>query len=811
MIQELRQAARTLAKSPGFAAMAMLTLALGVGPNAALFAVYDALVLRPLPLPDADHVVSLYPASASGETRGVFSYPDYADLRDRNRVLEGLAAYADRRFQVSQTSNPALIEEVHGMFVSGNYFAVLQIGMAMGRGPATSDARELKEDASVVLSYESWQRRYGSDPNIVGKTVRVNFVPCTVIGVAAAEFRGTSSDQTEVYVPIALQSQVAPGEDLIHARDARWVQVIGRLKPGIGRERAQAELSTVMGQLAAPGADKSRIELTAGSLLTPPEKRDATLGGALLLAAVSLVLLVACANVANLLLARNSTRQKEFGVRLSLGSGRWRMVRQLLAESVVISAGGGALGLLLAFWLAESLVGWIHPPGEMAANLNLSPDLRVFAFAFGVAVVSGVGCGLAPALRASRLDPATVLRGSGATGGDALGGTRLRGGLVAAQVALSAILLVTSGLLARALVKAQHTDPGFAINGVLAGKLDLSLHGYDAVRGAGYLSRLRSKVAAMPGVASVAFGEVAPLGQDFHEASVLVEGQEPPPGANVPIVHYNKVTPGYFATLGIPLDGGREFATEDLVPQAAPVAIVNEALARRFWPGQNPLGKHLRIGRKEAFAEVVGVTRDTRQVYLWSSSEPYLYLPARDADTLGLHLFVRTAAGGAFPVARLLEESRALDPSVVLRVRPLEENLAFWIWPSQVGALVAALLGGLALLLASLGLYGVVSYVASRRTREIGVRMALGAQPSSVLSLVLNQGLRLVLAGLGIGLVIAAAATRILAQFLYGLSSLDWITFAATSALLAGVALAACWIPARRAARVDPIVALRYE
>jgi predicted permease len=520
--------------------------------------------------------------------------------------------------------------------------------------------------------------------------------------------------------------------------------------------------------------------------------------------------LVACANVANLLLARGAGRQREIGIRLSLGASRRRLVRQLLTESMLLALGGGIGGLILAVWMADLLLASIHPPGAHPLLFEVNLDFRVLGYALLLSAVTGFVCGLLPALRSSKPDLAAATKEEWSAFGHRVSKSRLRGALVVSQVALSLFLLVGAGLLLRALQKAQAVAPGFEMGNVQVVSADLQLHGYDPVRARVFQQDLAERLKTMPGVKNVALARIAPLSSSFAITRIAVQGHEPPPGTRLPAVNFNDVSADYFEALGIPIVRGRGFSEREIA-QEAKVAVVSESLARRYWPGEDPIGKRFNGGGASPYREVIGVAGDVRNVYLWTSSEPYLYRPMSPADSMDMQFFVRTRGGVASMAAAIPESVRAIDRSLQVSIHPLNENLALWIWPSRMGALLSGALGFFALLLASAGIYAVMAYAVTERTREIGIRMALGSQNKEVLVLVLREGTWLVGAGVAIGLLASIGGSRLLSKFLYGLSAFDWLAFAGVSVLLTAIALVACWIPARRATSIDPVIALRYE
>jgi macrolide transport system ATP-binding/permease protein len=821
LLQDLRYALRQLSKSPGFTLTTVLTLALGIGANTAIFSLFNALVLRPIPANDPARIVNLYRTVENQTRYGTFSYPEYLDYRDHNTALSGLAAFTGARMTLTSPSETSLEggagETVQALLVSGNYFSVLGVGAQPGRTFVAEEDQTPNSHPVVVLSHDLWQRRFAGDPNLVGSRLVLNSVSYTVVGIAPKDFAGTEPDPPDLWVPMMMQGNARPGINLLKDRDFMSLQMVGRLRPGIRREQAQAEMTVLARQFASPNEDKNHtlsVTLTSGERLNPQQRGEVLPLAVLLMASVGLVLLIACANVANLLLARGAGRQKEIGIRLSLGARRGRLVRQLLTETMLLALGGGAGGLILALWLSELLLASVHPPGTRRLALNVGLDFPVLGYALLLSVITGFVCGLLPALRSSGQNLASAAKDEWNAFGRRVSKSRLRSALVISQVAVSLFLLVGAGLLVRALKKAQTVVPGFEMRNVYVVSPDFETHGYNLARAREFQRELTERLEAIPGVRTVGLARTAPLGPSFAITQFAIQGHQPPPGSQLPAVNFNTVSPGYFEALGIPIVRGRSFSALDLA-QEARVAVVSESLARRYWPGEDPIGRRFHGGETSPYREVIGIAKDVRSVYLWTSDEPYLYLPLSPADSADMQWFVRAEVNRA-PLTGVMAESvrtsvRTIDKNLQVSVHRLDENLAFWIWPSQMGALLSGALGLVALLLASTGIYAVMAYAVAERTREIGIRMALGAQNKNVLKLVLGEGMRLVVIGIAAGLLASIVGSRVLSKFLYGLSSLDGLAFAGVSLLLAGMALLACWIPARRAIRVDPMVALRYE
>ncbi len=814
---------RVLMKGRGGTLMAVAVLAIAIGVNTTAFSIFSSVVLRPLPVKDASQIVNLYRTIPRESRSGVFSYPEYAAFRDHNSVFSGIIAFAGAHMTLATPNRGASSgepEQVSGQMVSGNYFDVLGAAPVIGRAFSPEEDRDFGAHPVVVFSNGFWQRRFGSDQSLIGKTITLNDLPYTVIGIAPPGFVGTDPDVPDIWVPLAMYSNVRFADNaqrVFQNREVGWLRAVARLKPGVRIEQAQAELAVLAKHFNETATNEysrsATVTLTPGGFLSPEERGGLIPAAVLVMAIVGLVLLIACANVANLQLARGAARQKELGIRVSLGATRGRLVRQLVLESVLLAGIAGGLGLLISYWAAEFLIAVVHPPGERGLRLSVAPDWRVLLYALSVSLLTGVAFGLLPALRVSRQSPIAALRGEWAEPGAAMSGSRLRGALIVSQVAGSLFLLVTAGLLVRALGRAQTIDPGFAMKNVTVASPELRRRGYDPARSETFYRQALERLRRLPGVQSVALARTIPLGNSFAQTSFVPEGLKVPAGQPLPVMDFNSVSPEYFEALQIPLAHGRAFTAQEAAARAH-VAVISESVARTYWPGQDPIGKQFRQGRKSPLYQVVGVTHDIRNVYLWSGDTPYLYFPVagnEKDDPASLKILVRAQGNQTALRTALPGIVQGLDPSLPVTVRSLEDNLAFWIWPSQVGAAVSATLGFIALLLATLGIFGVASYVVRQRTREIGIRMALGAQPGDVMWLFLRQGGGRVALGILFGLAASLAASRVFSRFLFGLSAIDAVAFAGAAALLALTALAACWIPARRATQVDPLVALRYE
>src|SRR5215467_1277948 len=824
VLQDVRYSLRQLHRSPGFTAITVLTLALGIGLNSGIFAIFDALMLRPLPVRDPNTLANVYQQVQEDGDYRPFSYPEYVALLHSNRVFSGLTAYAWIPAEVATGGNPAAgARDARGLLVTSNYFSLFGASTVLGRTFLPEEGQSPGSDSIVVLSHAFWEQQFGSNPSIVGKSVRFNGTPLTVVGVTDASFVGTEPQTPDFWAPLMMQAQLMPGDDRLRDRNSFWLDAVARLNPGTSRLQAQTAMNGAIRSVAADyiGAKQDvRFILTAGSFLGRPDVRSQVNSLAfLVLASVLMILLIACANVANLSLARAAGKQREMSVRVSLGASGRRIVQQSLTESLLIAMFSGAIGLVLARFLPAMLVSLLQLPYEQPFTVDIGVDGPVLAYTALLSLLTAVVFGLVPALRAAKTNPSLSMKDRVA----AFARVGRRSGpislLVAAEISVCLVLLLGAGLLIRALNRAQRIDIGFETKNVLGVSLDLNVHGYDDRSAAEFNRRLTERLRVIPEVQSSSVASLVPLGGGSRTAPLSLPASNDAETRLNASVGYWVVSPTYFSTLGIPIVRGRSFDELD-TRQGRSVAIINEAMARRFWPGQDPLGKQLRPGPPSVpFVEVVGVARNTRGARLWEEHQPYLYLPLLQTTDgppvqtgqLGMKLLVSTKGNPDAVSPTVLRTIRTIDPNVQATIITLEKSAGRWLWFSQVGATLSSILGLIGLLLASAGIYGLMAYSVEQRTHELGVRMALGADRSEILKLIVSQGLRVALWGMGVGVAIALLVTRLIAAMLYGVEPTDSLTFGAVTLLLGAVALVAAYLPARRAAKADPMVALRCE
>jgi len=811
-LQDLRYATRALRRTPGFTLAAVLTLALGIGATTTIFSAANALLLRPpAGVHDAGHLVTVHAMSQDGSSFHSFSYPDYRDLAAARSGLSDLAAFTGKPASLSTGGEPRV---QLALLVSANYFRLLGTRPALGRLFVAEDDAGPGGPHVAVISHSEWQRDFGGDSGVVGRRVLLNGEPFTIVGVSAPGFRGhVAALDASIWVPLTLNAVLSTNQRLLEQRGSSWLELVGRLEPGTRRGSAEAALSAVttrLGREAGDGYDR-KVDVRTYSPLPAQMVLPASGFLALLLVLALLVLLIASANVANVLLARAAARTKEIAVRLAVGAGRARLVRQLVTESVLLFAVGGAGGTLLAGWATRAVSG-VHPPVGMPIALDFSLDLRVLLVALAVTLLTGVAFGLVPALQASRPNLVATLKDEPQN--LRVGRFRVRGAFVAAQVAGTTLLLVTTGLFVRALGRAGRIDLGFDPVPVHALSFEMEVRAATPAAVRAFAAQLEQRVAQLPGVTAVGTTDMLPLHFSNQRTVVAVPGREERQGVGWFNPDFTSVSPGYFRALGLTLLRGRMFsaADRDSAPQ---VAIVNETMARTIWGTEDPLGKPLAFGRTTAGGEqltVIGVARDANYRSIGEAPLPMLYVPFAQQTRQSLALVARLAPGAADPTRGLREAVHALDPTLpIVEQAPLAQLIGLALLPNRIAVAVAGLFGAAGLLLAAVGLYGVLSYMVSRRRREIGIRMALGAASRDVRNLILTDGLRLVAIGLALGFAGAAAVSRLLRSFLFGVHPLDPPTYGAIILLLGGVALAACLVPVRRAVRTEPLEVLRHD
>jgi predicted permease len=816
LFQDVRFGARTLLRSPSLSVAAILAIALGIGINVGIFSVLNGLALRLLPVPRAQELVSvnqIFHFQGRGDRlihngANWFSYSEYQDYRDHNHVFSGLVAYEP---YVEANLRDTDVRQVLGTVATCNYFDVLIEHPVHGRGFIDSDCASRGANAVVVVSDDLWRGKFASDPSLVGKKIVLNQTAYTVIGIARPGFTGTEPVPSAFWAPLTMQLALEPGIDRLSNDNMSWLALLGRTRPGVTMEEVRADLAVIASRIDVQHSGPRRttsLAIHAATFFSSPEERSFLIPVAsVVLAAFALVLLIACANVANLLLARASVRQKEIALRLSMGAGRWRLVRQLLTESLLLSLAGGALGSLIAFWSFMRITQLVtsHLPHNFPPMaLNVAPNLQVLGYALVLSLVTGIAFGLVPALRSSRPDVNTAIKGDGTSfGAGKKSGRFLLNTLVGSQVAVCMVLLLAAGLLLRGLYSAQTVDPGFEIKGVAAIFLNLEKQGYDPARATHFMQRFRERIQSLPGVVEVAQAECAPLSHDFSGSEFAIPGRP-----DTVSIEYNHVTPDYFSLLGIPIVRGRDFTPAET--HTASGIIVTESTARRLWPGQDPLGKALReiSGREYS---VIGVAKDAQVSHLGQLDTNYLYFPAGTEDDSRSYVMVRYAIGITDVAKSIREAGRSIDPGVSIDVTRLEDYLEVWRVPSRIVAALSGALGALALLLCSIGVFGMVSYSVNRSVRDIGIRMALGADGAKVMRHVLWQAMRPVLIGATIGVPLCAAVSDVLSSMMFGLGTHDPIAFISMPLFLLAVAFVATFIPGRRAMRVDPMVALRCE
>lgn len=828
VLKDIRYGLRSLVKRPGFTLVAVFTIALGIGVNTAVLSTVNGFILRPLPVTKAAELVApFWCTTKNPELWGNFSYANYVDLRNENKTLSGLLAWQMTSAGISNTNgqgetNVGRAEVAWGELVSANYFDVLGVKPILGRGFLPEEDRTQNTHPVVVLGHELWQRRFNSDPSIVGKTIYMNGSPFTVIGVGPQKFEGVKfAIRQDFWVPIMMQSKFIGGATEWETQRG-WanLSLLGRMKPGVTMAQVDSDLNTVAAHLATlyPNTNAS----SQIRVVTEMDGRFADIiklfkfMSLIALLVSGLVLLVSCANVANLMLARATSRVREIGIRIAIGARRFHIVRQLLTESLLIAVMGGALGLLFAYW-GTNLIHSSIPPLPYPINLDFSPDWLVLRWMLAITVVTGLLFGLAPALLSSRPNLVSILKGSGPNQSKgSIKRWNIRGLLVVVQVAVSIVVLICAGLFVRSLNKAVTTDPGFSTENLVTMRLDPGALGYDGAAGKRFYSELLKDIEAQPGVRSASLIGYLLLGDSSSSISpVIKEGEPDPPPNQGATIDRSVVAPKFFETMKMQLVRGRDFTEKDN-SDAPQVAIVNQEFARRFYGSEeNAMGKRLHFWWSGSpLVEIVGIAKNGLYRTLYEDPRAYLFVPENQMYESGMTLLVSvdSANNMKFVAESIRAQINRKDPRLpVYGLQMADQNLSFAYWGPRLAAGMGTAFGALALLLATMGLYSVMTYAVSQRTKEIGIRMALGAQISDVMRLVVNHGLVLVLVGIGIGLGASILVTRVLASLLLGVGTSDPLTFISVALVLLLVALVACYIPARRATKVDPLVALRYE
>jgi predicted permease len=832
LLQDLRYGLRTLLKNPGFTVIAVMTLALGLGANTAIFSLTDQVLLRLLPVDKPEELVVLRSPGpkqgrvwSDGDGNTSFSYPAYKDLRDKNNIFSGLLA----RFAVPlSVAGSGQTERAEGELVSGNYFQVLGVRPALGRVFTDEDDRAPGVSPVVVLSHSYWNRHFGGDADILNKTLTVNGTLMTVVGVAQSGFDGVQVGQKpDIFIPITMKAQMTPNSDGLNDYKDYWLAIIGRLKPGLSAAQAEEAFSPVYRQILEeqlPLTGKwsaetqqrflqQRMQLDPGARGRPILQRDIKEPLLILMGMVGLVLLIACANVANLLMARGAARQREIAIRMAIGAGRGRLVRQFLVESLVLSLIGGAVGLIVASWTLSALVSAI-PPSMGALGLLSELDLRMLGFNLALSILTGLLFGLIPAIRATRLNLESTLREQGSSVSGSLSQVRFRKGLVVSQIVLTTMLLVGAGLFARSLNNLKRLDLGLRADNLVTFAIAPELSGYTPQRSIALFDDLHQRLATQPGVESVSEAEISLFSDSSSGSNITVEGYEPQEDEETD-VYQNWIGPGYFSTMGIPLLQGREFTVSDAAGSPK-VAVVNETMAKRFLANREPVGSRFAFGAGNTIQPdilIVGVVKDSKNSSVRETERPYVYIPYAQKKTLGnLTFYVKTRQELGVAAASVRNEVQRLDSNLpVFDLKTLEQQLDESLFADNFMTFLSMCFALLAAMLASIGLYGVMAYTVTRRTREIGIRMALGATRGNVSWLILREVMILALVGLIVGMPAAYGLGRLTESLLFGVTASDPLVFVVAGLLLACSTLLGGYLPARKAAGINPLTALRSE
>ena len=839
LLKDLHYTGRALWKNPGFTAVTVLSLALGIGVNTAIFSLIDALLLKTLPVKDPGQLVMVSDPNSAGVSvgtqngeRSLFTYEEFERMRDRNQVFTEMFAAESSADRDNVSINDGPLEELRTRLVSGDYFPTLGVEPLVGRTFTREDEKGPGSDPYAVISYAYWQKRFGLDAGVLGKTIQIHKIFLTIIGVMPPRFFGeTVGESPDAWLPMMMEPLVKPGRDWLHddrskTERVEWLLVAGRLKPGASAKQAESSLNVLFQQVIHETAGShlppdrlrqladQKIKIQAGGRGASPLRDDFNEPLLVLMAVVALVLLIACANVANLLLARSAARQREIGIRLAIGATRGRLIGQLLTESFVLALLGGAFGVLLAFWASQLLLRMVAS-GNNPVPLDVHPDLRMLAFTLGVSLVTGLVFGLAPAFRATRVDVGSTLKENsrGVTGS----GARITMGkaLVISQVAISLLLLIGAGLFLRTLQNLQRVDLGYPREKLLLVRVDALGAGYESAQRAAVFQTLLERFRSTPGVRAVTLSENGLFSGTESGDQISVEGYKPQKKSD-DHARFDQIGPAYFSTLGVPILLGREIGPQD-AGTAAPVCVINEAMSRFYFGTQNPIGKHItdEFPDTRTTFQIVGVTKDDRDHQLRGDVPRRFYIPffqGLGGIPAAGNFEIRTFADPNSVIRMIRQQVEQVDRSLpILSASPLGELLDRRLTQERLLAQLCAFFGALALLLASVGLYGVLSYSIARRTNEIGIRMAVGAQSRTVLGMVMRETVVVVAVGIAIGVPVAFALTRLVSSKLYGLKATDPLTVTLASLVLAAVAMLAGYLPARRASRVDPLIALRYE
>jgi len=819
--QDIRYALRMILKNPAFSAIAVLSLALGIGANTTIFTVVNAILLNPLPVKDISRLVEVdtvdtkTKVTQANSTKLGMSYPNFQDYERQNQVFTGLTCISGGPLTWSGGAEP---KQITGLLVSANYFDVLGVRPAVGRFFFADEDKKPGGNNVVVLSYSLWSNKFGSDAKLIGKTITLNATPYTVIGVAPRGFKGTFTlgSAELVWIPVSMYAQTLSGffRDNFNDRRLLGTGIVGRLKAGVSLSQAEASLKTIALHLESEypkdnGGRSVALTRLADAAVGANNFGQINLAGGLMMGIVGLVLLIACVNLANLLLAQAARREKEIGVRAALGASRSRLLRQMLTESLVLSLLAGIVGLAIAYGGRTAL--WsFRPPFIEKNDIDLTLDSHVLLFTLSIALLTALLIGIAPAIKAAQPNLSEVLKVSGRGGTVSWRRNPLRSMLVVSEIALALVALIGAGLFIRSMQNAQRIDPGFESEKLFMMAFDLGALHYEEGRAQQFFRAAVERAKASPGVETATIASDFPLGGGF-ERTVFPEGQDEASGYRGTLTQLDDITPSFFETLRIPLIRGRVFNDSDR-QNTVQVAVINEAMVKQFWPNADPLGKRFHFFGEPALREVVGVVRNTVVNQIGEEPQPVVYLPITQDYSPAVTLQVRTTGRPEGVIGTVRGQLQSLDTNMAItNVQTIQEIMRQGLWAPRMGAGLLTVFGGLALILAAVGVYGVLSYSVSQQTREIGIRMSLGAQQNQVLRLVIGQGIRLAVAGLVLGLLAALGLMRVLSSLLFGVSAHDPITFGGISLVLVSAAILACYIPAKRATKVDPIIALRYE